>query len=208
MGGLVRLDPDRLLRRAQEGENDALGQLLEGYRNYLLLLARLHLDRRLRGKVDESDVVQDVFLEAHRAFGGFQGSTEQELVGWLQKIFTCRLADQLRRFLGTQCRDVRLEQQIEDALNRSSQRVRALAPSTSSPSRSASRREQAVLLADALQKLPADYREVIILHHLESLPFPEVARRMGRTVGAVEKLWVRALASLRHLLEGQTNGRA
>ena len=72
----------------------------------------------------------------------------------------------------------------------------------SSPSQRASRREQAVLLADALGRLPEDYREVIILHHLEGLKFPEVARRMGKTDDSVQKLWVRALASLRRSLEG------
>jgi RNA polymerase sigma-70 factor, ECF subfamily len=57
-----------------------------------------------------------------------------------------------------------------------------------------------VLLADELEKLPADYREVIVLRHLEELSFPEVARLMGRTVDSVQKLWVRALARLRQTL--------
>jgi RNA polymerase sigma-70 factor (ECF subfamily) len=70
----------------------------------------------------------------------------------------------------------------------------------SSPSQSASRREQAVLLADALEKLPEDYREVIILSHLESLSFSEVARRMARSVDSVKNLWARALARLRRAL--------
>ena len=63
-----------------------------------------------------------------------------------------------------------------------------------------SRREQAVLLADALNHLPADYREVLILRHLEGLTFPEVADRMGRSLDSVEKLWVRALPRLRRAL--------
>jgi RNA polymerase sigma-70 factor (ECF subfamily) len=58
------------------------------------------------------------------------------------------------------------------------------------------------LLADALERLPESYREVLILHHLEELPFPEVARRMGKSVDSVEKLWARALARLRRALEG------
>ena len=70
----------------------------------------------------------------------------------------------------------------------------------SSPSNQASRREQAVLLADALGQLPSDYREVIILSHLEGLSFPEVAQRMGRSVNSVKNLWARALARLRRSL--------
>jgi RNA polymerase sigma-70 factor (ECF subfamily) len=79
---------------------------------------------------------------------------------------------------------------------------RGLVAAQSTPSQQASRREQAVLLADALGRLPQDYREVIILRHLEGLTFPEVARRLGRTVDSVEKLWARGLARLRRSLGG------
>jgi RNA polymerase sigma-70 factor (ECF subfamily) len=65
------------------------------------------------------------------------------------------------------------------------------------------RREQAVFLADALAQLPADYREIIVLRHLEELQFPQVAKRMGRSEGSVKKLWIRAFATLRSTLEGQ-----
>jgi RNA polymerase sigma-70 factor (ECF subfamily) len=66
-----------------------------------------------------------------------------------------------------------------------------------SPSQHAARREQAVILADALDQLPPDYREVIVLRNFEELTFPEVARRMERSLDSVEKLWLRALAKLR-----------
>jgi RNA polymerase sigma-70 factor (ECF subfamily) len=71
---------------------------------------------------------------------------------------------------------------------------------SSSPSHRAFRREQAVLLSGALEQLPAAYREVLILRHLEGLSFPEVARRMSRTVLSVKKLWARALPRLRDAL--------
>jgi RNA polymerase sigma-70 factor (ECF subfamily) len=77
-----------------------------------------------------------------------------------------------------------------------------LAASISTPSQRASRREQAVLLSEALDKLPRDYREVIILRHLEQCSFAEVANRMGRSEDSVQKLWVRALANLRKSLGG------
>jgi len=77
---------------------------------------------------------------------------------------------------------------------------RGLVANQSSPSQQAARREQAVLLADALDQLPPDYREVIILHHLEDLNFPAVAQRMGRTVDSVKNLWIRALARLRQAM--------
>ena len=94
-------------------------------------------------------------------------------------------------------------EQLAGELDQSSQLLdRGLAARGSSPSQGAARREQAVLLAEALGKLPDDYREVIILRHLESLTFPQVAQRMGRSLDSVEKLWLRALARLRQLLGG------
>ena len=62
------------------------------------------------------------------------------------------------------------------------------------------RREQSVLLAEALDRLPDSARELLILRHLEGLSFPDVARRMDRTVPSVEKLWIRALTRLRRSL--------
>jgi RNA polymerase sigma-70 factor (ECF subfamily) len=78
---------------------------------------------------------------------------------------------------------------------------RALAAAVSTPSEHAVRKEAGLLLADALEGLSDDYRQVIILRHLEALPFAQVAERMGKTVDSVEKLWVRALAKLRTSLQ-------
>src|SRR5437660_6179338 len=65
---MSRVDPEQLLRRARTGDTHVLGKLLELYRNYLELLARLQIGRRLQGKVDPSDLVQETFLEAYAAF--------------------------------------------------------------------------------------------------------------------------------------------
>jgi RNA polymerase sigma-70 factor (ECF subfamily) len=146
-------------------------------------------------------VVQEACLAAHRDFPAFRGTTEAEFVGWLRNILAARLADQLRRHVKAKARDVRLQQRLADALDRSSQALAfALVARGASPSQEAARRELGVLLADAIQALPADYGEVIVLRHLEGLSFAEVAARLGRSVDSVEKLWVRALARLRHSL--------
>jgi RNA polymerase sigma-70 factor, ECF subfamily len=95
-----------------------------------------------------------------------------------------------------------LERALADELDQSSRALNeSLIATHSSPSQQAVRREQAVLLADALQELPEDYREVIILRQLEGLSFPDVARRMGRTEDSVKNVWLRALARLRRMLE-------
>ena len=97
---------------------------------------------------------------------------------------------------------MRLERSLSQELDESSRMLDAgLAAAQSTPSQQADRREQAVRLADALDRLPEAYRDVLILRYLEGLKFPEVARRMGRSLDSVEKLWVRALARLRRTLE-------
>jgi RNA polymerase sigma-70 factor (ECF subfamily) len=171
---------------------------LEIYRSYLTLLARYQIGRRLQGKVDAADVVQETFLEAHRDFGQFRGTTEAELTSWLRQVLARNLAGLIEHYFAAQRRDVRLERALAVELEQSSRALdRALVSRQSSPSDRAARREQAVLLADALDGLPADYREVIILHHVEGLTFAEIAQRIRRSVDGVKKLWVRGLARLR-----------
>jgi RNA polymerase sigma-70 factor (ECF subfamily) len=198
-------NPEQLLHQARAGEGSALGQLLELYRAYLVVLARVQIGRRLQGKVDASDVVQEAFLGAYRDFPQFRGATEKEFLAWLRQILASLLANLVRHYQGAQRRDVRLERQLTLDLEQSSEPPdRNLVAPQSSPSQQAIRREQSVLLAEALGRLPQDWRELLILRHLEGLSFPEVARRLGRTVDCVKKLWPRALASLRRLLEEET----
>ncbi len=202
--GPTNADPKQLLRLAQAGDNHSLGELLELYPRYLKLLARLQISRRLQGKIDPSDLVQETFLRAHQKFAQFQGTTEEELVSWLRQILVTSIARLVRRRYGTRRRDVRLERELAAELDESSRALdRSLIATGSSPSQQAMRREQAVLLADALDDLPEDYREVIVLRHLEGLSFPEVARRMARTVDSVKKLWARALFRLRRSMGSQ-----
>lgn len=202
-------DPMTLLSQARRGDGEALGKLLELYRNYLVLLARLQVGLRLQGKVDPADLVQETFLEAHRDLGQFRGGTEKELVAWLRQILATNLANLIRHYYGTQRRDMNLERELVDELNQSSRVLdRGLVAPQESPSQMASKREQAVLLADALRLLNEDYREVIVLRHLEGLSFPEVSKRMGRSEDSVKKLWARALARLKRSLHAPDDSRA
>lgn len=197
----LRPTHDELLARARAGGSSALGDLLAQYRGYLTLLARVQIGRRLQGKVDPQDLVQEVFLEAHRHFGRFRGTSEAELTQWLRQILRAQLLHLLRRYFGTRGRDLRLERQLAEELDATSQALdRALVAPHSSPSQQATRREQAARLADALNQLPDDYRDVLVLRYLEGLRFPEIAPRMGRSVEATKKLWVRALDRLRRTI--------
>jgi RNA polymerase sigma-70 factor (ECF subfamily) len=186
-------DPGQLLWQARAGSGPALGQLLERYGNFLAPLARQQIDRRLRGKADPEDLVQEVFLQASRDFVHFRGTSEAELTAWLRQILWSRLDKLVRHYCGTQRRDLRLERQLADEPDQ------GLASRHSTPSSQAIRREMAGLVADAVSRLPEDYREVLVLHYLEGMSLPEVARRLGRTVDSVRNLWLRALGQLRRV---------
>jgi RNA polymerase sigma-70 factor (ECF subfamily) len=189
---------EELPELSRQATDPAIGRRLESHRDYLTILARMQIRRRLQGKVEPADVVQETLLHAIRDLAQFRGSSDQELAGWLRRILAARLADLVRRYDGTQGRDVRLEQALQVELDQSSQVLdRGLVSPLSSPSQQAVRHEQATWLAQTLEGLPMDYREVLVLHHLQECDFPEIARRLGRSVEAVKKLWARALARLR-----------
>ena len=189
----------RLLEAVRRDDRSAQGEVLQHYRPWLHLLARLEIDGRFRGKFDASDIVQQTLLEACRDLLQFRGGTEGELLAWLRQVLAHVLGHELRRYAGTQQRDVAREVSLEQSLAQSSQRLGdLLAAPGSSPSQQAVRHEQEVLLAEVLARPPDDYREVLILRNLEGLSHEEVAARMCRGVGAVRMLWVRALVRVRN----------
>jgi RNA polymerase sigma-70 factor, ECF subfamily len=193
--------PERLIAEARRGDESARGRLLELYRNYLRLAARSLIGGALRIKLDPSDLVQETFLKAHRDFGQFAGMTERELVAWLRRILARSLANQVKHHR-RQARDQKRQESLDFLLEQSDLTLQfALAARAPSPSEAASRREQAVLLADAVDRLPDDYREAFVLRTLEHVPFEEIAARMGRSTGAVRMLWARAVKKLNEMLE-------
>jgi RNA polymerase sigma-70 factor (ECF subfamily) len=140
---------------------------LERFRDYLRLLAEMHLDRRLQAKLDASDVVQQTLLEAHRDVEKFRGRSEAELAAWLRQALVNNLANAARDFARAK-RDVRRD-----------------------------RNEQLCLLADALAQLSADQREVVVLRYLHAWPVADIGSHLGRSVPAVAGLLRRALVHLR-----------
>jgi RNA polymerase sigma-70 factor (ECF subfamily) len=195
---------EELMCNARQGDQAALDRLLDLYRNYLYLLARARIDVQLARRLTPSDAVQETLLRAFKNFSRFRGDTEVELVAWLRRILARSLADQLRQARSLK-RDVRREASWRAGFDRSSDQLAQLAiANQASPSELVSNREQSVILADALAKLPHDYREVIVLRHLERAEFAEIAQRLGRSSGAVRMLWARALERLRRELEQLT----
>ncbi|MBO5436238.1 MAG: sigma-70 family RNA polymerase sigma factor [Thermoguttaceae bacterium] len=197
---------EEVLKLARSGDSAALGALLENFRNYLLFLARLQIDPRISGKVDAADLVQEAFLEAYQAFPNFRGETEVTFLAWLRQILATTLASSVRYYVGTKQRDVRLEREIYVRVDQSSMFWNQLVSNISTPSLKVSRQEMENQLVEAMAQLPEHYRDVLRLRHSESLPFQEIADRLGRTVDSVQKIWVRALAQLRDLVSDDEGG--
>jgi len=192
-----------LLGLAKCGNRSALGRLLDRHRIRLARLAKQQVGRRLRGKLDVDDLLQEVSLKAHRDIRGFHGSSEGEFRSWLRQLLATTVANQVRHYFGTRGRDPRRERPISAAWESSSNAAgQNLLASQTSPSQRASRRERAALLADALDNIPESYRRVIVLRQIEGHSFSEVARQMQRSEDSVKNLWLRALARLRRELEG------
>jgi len=175
---------------------------LDWYRSYLMVLARVGLDGRLRTKVDPSDVVQLTLLEAHRDRTQFEGRTAAERAAWLRQILARNLANLTRDYLRRK-RDVRREAAVPTAPDQSVARLEELlVASQSSPSMRADRAEQTILLAAALERLPAAQREAVELRYLLGMPLAEIAAAMEKSPAAVAGLLHRGLAGLRELMAG------
>ena len=171
------------------------------FRSYLLLLAKMQLDDRLRRKMDPSDVVQQTLFQAHRAMGDFRGSTEAEMAAWLRQNLARNLAHAVRDF-GRDKRNINRERYLEEAVNASSARLEAwLAAEQSSPSQKVQRNEQVLQLCDALYRLPDSQREAVGLHYWQDCTLAEIAEQMDRTPAAVAGLLKRGLRKLRELMQ-------
>ena len=173
---------------------------LQRFRSYLLLLAQMKLDRKLRGKLDASDVVQQTLLEAHQALESFRGDDTAAQAAWLRKILARNLANAVRDLTRAK-RDVRRERSLQTDLDASASQLEGwLAAEQSSPSQRAERHERALQLAEALAQLPDSQRDAVLLRHFQGLSLAEIAEQLECTTGAVTGLLQRGLKNLRKSL--------
>jgi len=213
---LMAEGPIELLSKARAGETEALGELCALYRNYLRMVVRTGLGPRLRERVEMSDVVQEVLVEVVRQFPQFTGQNEAALVGWLRRLVGQKLAD-LGRYHSRVKRAgaataLPLDGVAQDSGGgfrpgeESGRLLDMLALSQTSPSQAASRREQIVLLADALAALPESEADVLWLYSAENLSFEAIGERSGLSRKSIRGIWARGLKRLKRSMEGPPGG--
>ncbi|HEY6565264.1 MAG TPA: sigma-70 family RNA polymerase sigma factor [Pirellulaceae bacterium] len=191
------------LRAAREGSQEALGQVLEACRFYMLRVAEQEIDPGLRAKGGASDIVQQTFLEAHRDFPRFQGVSEEELRAWLRRLLLNNVADFRRHFRGTEKRAANRELSIEQG--RSSRDWRdAFVAGGSTPSTEFRQQEELQAIQQAMARLPEDYRMVLQYRYFDGMSFEEAAARMDRSSAATRKLFGRAIELLQRLVDDAT----
>ncbi len=208
--------PLELLSRARAGEADALGEICALYQNYLRMVVRTGLGPRLRERVELSDVVQEALVEVVRQFPQFTGDSEAALVGWLRRLVGQKLAD-LGRYHSRAKRAgassaLPLDAAPPDAAGgfrpgeESGRLLDMLSLSQTSPSQAVSRREQIVLLADALAGLTDLEADVIWLYYAESLSFEAIGQRFGLSRKSIRGIMARGFKRLKRSLEGPPGG--
>lgn len=180
-------------RSARNGDEAALGHLLDEFRPWLRLLAERAMAGRLAARVDASDVVQQTFLSAVRRFEEFSGDNVDALAAWLRIIHERNLIDTVRKHLEAEQRAVGRE------VSQSSSPPVSAAELTS-PSQRMMNGENAVHLARALATLPEDQATAVRLRHLDGWSLEQIAGQMERTKRSVANLLHRGLANLRERL--------
>lgn len=186
----------QLIEAARNGDQGAVGQLIEDWRGYLLLIANQDLDRDIQAKVGPSDVVQESMLILQDRIGDFRGSSEPEFRAWIRQILKTNLEDSRRKYKQAQRRSVQREVRRDDS------RLVGVDPAESrvTPGTDLAHRERVEILSRVMEELPENYRQVIELRNWQELGFREVAERMDSNEDAVRKLWYRAILKLQEKL--------
>ncbi len=199
----------RLLERARRGDDAALNEVFAKYRARLRRMVELRLDRRLRARIDASDVLQEAYVDAVRRLDEYLREGKFPLFLWLRLLVGERLLKLHRHHLGTQLRDAGLEVSIyRGALPAASSAALAaqLIGKHTSPTQAAVRAERMMRLQEALNALDPMDREVLSLRHFEEMSLAETALSLQIEESAAAKRHIRALKRLKTVLAGMPGG--
>jgi RNA polymerase sigma-70 factor (ECF subfamily) len=199
-------DTEQLLERARRGEPAAIEQLLDQHRPPLRRMIDLRLDPALAGRLDASDIVQDVLLEASQRLPDYLAKPAMPFHLWLRHIARDHMIDAHRRHRLAQRRSLDREQSLRPALaDQSSMELAAqFLDHEMTPATAALRQELQKRLEGAVATLAADDREIILMRHAEQMSNQEVAAELSLSEAAASMRYLRALRRLRAQLDPGT----
>jgi len=185
----------QLIEQARVGDQAALGELLENYRDYLRGLAEKLLDDRAAARIDASDVVQQTCLSVHKQIAAFEGKDAAQFAAWLRQIHERNIRNAVRDQLHAGKRAIEREKRLPDADIHAARQTTA--------SQYVARKEESAQLARAIEQLPDDEREVLRRRYLEGESMVDIAAGMGLTKDALVWLLKRAMTNVRRHLPEQ-----
>lgn len=192
---------EHLVSRIRSGDDEAARRLFARYFPLLRARLRRRMSPRLRSKSAESDVIQETYLSAFRRLAEFEDRGDGSFGRWLGGIADHKFREEVRRHFGAQMRDARREEEDVGA----GLEV-AAASKERSPISRAMAAEEVMLLLQAIEKVPEQYRTVIHLLYEQRLSLQEAGERMGRSPDATRMLYGRALAALADAMGGKGRG--
>jgi RNA polymerase sigma-70 factor (ECF subfamily) len=195
-----------LLQQAAAGDARAASVLLAPHRERLRRMVELRLHRRLRGRIDAEDIIQETFLEAVRRLPDYLARPDMSFPVWLRFLAGQQLVDAMRHHLGMQKRDARLEVSLyRGPMPEASSASLAslLLGRMTTPSQAAVRIETQLQVQELLNNMDPVDREVLVLRHFEHLNNNEVAELLGLSKSAASKRYVVALKRLGQIMSEQ-----
>jgi RNA polymerase sigma-70 factor (ECF subfamily) len=211
MGSLGKHPPtdDQVLAAARAGDTDRLAEFFEYHRSRLERIARLRLDRRLQGRLDPADVVQETYIAAQQKFTNHFVASGLPFFLWLRLELSQKLVEAHRRHLGARMRsasfEVSLHRGAMPQVSSVSLAERLLGRLTTA-SQAAIRAEVKLQLQEVLNQMDARDREVLVLRHFEELSNSEAAQVLGLSPTAACNRYVRALKRLKDALDDLPDG--
>jgi RNA polymerase sigma-70 factor, ECF subfamily len=199
----LEANEEALLDRLRSGDRDVLGELFRLHRPRLWRLVRFRMDRRLLGRIDPDDVLQEAFLVGSRRIESFLTEPEASLFVWLRLIVMQTLCDLHRHHVGAQMRDARRDIALDpvfDGTRTSVCLAALLVGSITSPSQAVAALELMGRLEQAISSMAAVDQEIIALRHFEDLSNLETAEALCLTPQAASNRYVRAIARLKQIL--------
>jgi RNA polymerase sigma-70 factor (ECF subfamily) len=198
---------EQLLAGAREGDGDAVNLLMDRHRNAIQRMVQMRLDQKIRRRVDVSDVVQEVLIEASRRLTSYLENPAMPFHLWLRHIAKDRIIDAHRRHRGSAKRSVDREQPLAIPGNDQStiQLVAQLCDPELTPAARATQAEMAQHVEQVIAQLADQDGEIIVMRHYEHLSNQEVAVVLELSEQAASMRYLRAIRRLRGLLGEQSH---